>query len=122
MDDIGVITERRGYIFVQAKHRLQPSEAPHSGLADAVDQAVRQFLDGAPADPDGSRRPLESGRDSLVILTDSAGSTPVRVHLKTVVARFPGPPQEKPLSDLGQERAGAASAEGAARSSEGGIS
>lgn len=100
MDDIGVVTDRRGYIFVQAKHRLQLSDAPDSALGEAVDQAVRQFLDGAPEGPDGSRRALEPGRDALVILTDAAGSAPVRLHLKAVVARFPGLPREKPLDEL----------------------
>ena len=100
MDDIGAVTDRRGYIFVQAKHRLQLSDVPDSALREAVDQAVRQFLDGAPEGPDGSRRVLEPGRDALVILTDAAGSAPVRVHLKAVVARFPGFPREKPLDEL----------------------
>ena len=82
------------------KHRLQLSDAPDSALREAVDQAVRQFLDGAPEGPDGSRRALEPGRDALVILTDAAGSAPVRLHLKAVVARFPGLPREKPLDEL----------------------
>jgi hypothetical protein len=99
MDDIGVVTDRRGYIFVQAKHRLQLSDGRDSALGEAVDQAVRQFMDGAPGDPDGSRRVLEPGRDALVILTDAAGSAPVRLHLKAVVVRFAGLPREKPLDD-----------------------
>jgi hypothetical protein len=104
MDDIGAVTERRGYIFVQAKHRLQLSDNQDSALAEAVDQAVRQFIDGAPGGSNGSRRALESGRDALVILTDGAGSLPIRADLKAVVARFPGYPREEPLEGLAKNK------------------
>jgi hypothetical protein len=70
MDDIGAVTERRGYILFQAKHHLTLSKVVDSPLADALDQAVRQFIEGAPNDADGTRRPLEPGRDALVICTD----------------------------------------------------
>jgi len=100
MDDLGAITDRRGYVFVQAKHRLQLSADIDKPLAEAVDQAVRQFIDGAPQGPDGSRRSLEPGRDALVIITDAAGSAPVREHLREVVRRLPTHPEELPLSQL----------------------
>ena len=100
MDDVGAITDRRGYVFAQAKHRLQLSGDADKPLGEAIDQAVRQFIDGAPQDPDGSRRPLESGRDALVIITDAAGSAPVREHLRIVVTRLATHPQELPLDQL----------------------
>jgi hypothetical protein len=100
MDDLGAITERRGYVFLQAKHRLQLSGTLGSPLGEAIDQAVRQFIDGAPLDPDGSRRPLEPGRDALVICTDAAASAPIREHLRTVVDRLSNHPQELPLDQL----------------------
>jgi hypothetical protein len=100
MDDLGAITERRGYVFVQAKHRLQLSGMAGSPLGEALDQAVRQFIDGAPQDPEGTRRPLEPGRDAVVICTDAAASVPVRNHLRTVVDRLASHPQEMPLDQL----------------------
>ncbi len=100
MDDVGAITDRRGYIFVQAKHRLQLSGDVDKPLSEAVDQAVRQFIDGAPQDSDGSRRLLEPDRDALVIVTDAAGSARVRQHLRKVVTRLATHPQELPLDQL----------------------
>ena len=76
MDDLAAITERRGYVFIQAKHRLQLSESAGSPLGEALDQAVRQFVDGAPQDPDGSRRALEPGRDALIICSAARRSSP----------------------------------------------
>lgn len=109
MDDVGAITERRGYVFVQAKHRLQLSKAAGSPLSEALDQAVGQFIDGAPQGTDGSRRPLEPGRDALVICTDGAASVPVREHLRTVVDRLSTHPSELPhhevASNAGQQGA-----------------
>jgi hypothetical protein len=100
MDDLGAITERRGFVFVQAKHRLQLGGAARSPLGDALDQAVRQFIDGVPQDRDGSRRRLEPGRDALVICTDAVASTPVRAHLRTVVDRMSSYPEALPLDQL----------------------
>jgi hypothetical protein len=100
MDDVGAITDRRGYIFIQAKHRLRLEADLGKPLAAAVDQAVRQFIDGAPNASDGSRRPLEAGRDALVIVTDAAGSIPVREHLRIVVERMADHPRELPLDEL----------------------
>lgn len=100
MDDLGAITERRGHVFLQAKHRLQLSEAAGSALGEALDQAVRQFIHGAPEDSDGSRRTLEPDRDALVIGTDTAASAPVRVDLRTVVERLSTHPGELLLEQV----------------------
>lgn len=100
MDDIGAITDRGGYVFIQAKLRLQLGEHASSPLAEAIDQAVRQFIDGAPAGPDGTRRSLEPGRDALVICTDAGASAPVRNDLRAVVTRLAGHPRELPLDQL----------------------
>jgi hypothetical protein len=100
MDDIGAITDRGGFVFIQAKLRLQLGEDTGSPLADALDQAVRQFIDGAPSGPDGTRRPHEPGRDALVICTDAAASAPVRADLRTVTTRLAGHPRELPLDQV----------------------
>jgi hypothetical protein len=97
VDDVGVVTSRRGYVFVQAKHRLTLSQSANSDLANAVDQVVRQYFEGVPDDPAGARRPLEPSRDVLVICTDSAGSVPVKRHLANVVKRIVTHPAELPL-------------------------
>ena len=93
MDDAGAVTSSRGYIFVQAKHHLSISGADHSPFAAAVDQAVRQYLAGAPSAPDGPRRPLEPGRDALVICTDTVPAT----RLATVMTRLADLPPELPV-------------------------
>jgi hypothetical protein len=100
MDDIGAITDRGGYVFIQAKLRLQLGETASSPLAEAFDQAVRQFIDGAPPSPDGTRRRLEPGRDALVICTDAAASASIRNDLRAVVTRLAGHPQELPLDQV----------------------
>jgi hypothetical protein len=96
IDDVGAITERGGFILIQAKHRLNLRSSSTSGLADAVDQVVRQFLDGVP-DGDGGCRRAEAGRDLLVICTDSAGSSRVSRDLACVVERLATHPDEFPL-------------------------
>ena len=100
MDDIGAITDRGGFVFIQAKLRLQLGEDTGSPLAEALDQAVRQFIDGAPQGPDGTRRTLEPGRDALVICTDAAASAPVRNDLRAVITRLAGHPMELPLDHV----------------------
>jgi hypothetical protein len=97
VDDVGAVTSRRGYVFLQAKHRLVLSQSTTSDLADAVDQVVRQYFEGAPGDATGARRPLEPGRDALVICTDAVGSVPVKRHLANVVSRVATHPAELPL-------------------------
>jgi hypothetical protein len=100
MDDVGAITDRGGFVFIQAKLRLQLGEGTGSPLAEALDQAVRQFIDGAPQGPDGTRRTLEPGRDALVICTDAAASAIVRNDLRAVIARLAGHPMELPLDHV----------------------
>lgn len=100
MDDIGAVTDRGGYVFIQAKLGLQLGEHASSPLGEALDQAVRQFIDGAPPGPDGTRRRLVPGRDALVICTDAAASAPVRNDLRALVTRLPGYPRELPLDQL----------------------
>ncbi len=100
MDDLGAITDRGGYVFIQAKLRLQVGEYASSPLAEALDQAVRQFIDGVPPGPDGTRRRLEPGRDALVICTDAGASAPVRNDLRAVVTRLAGYPQQLPLDQV----------------------
>jgi len=100
MDDIGAITDRDGYVFIQAKVGLPLGKNASSPLAEALDQAVRQFIDGAPSGPEGGRRGLVTGRDALVICTDAAASALVRNNLRAVVARLAGHPKDLPLDQV----------------------
>lgn len=100
MDDVGAITERGGYVFIQAKLRLRLGEHAGSPLAEALDQAVRQFIEGAPPGPDGNRRRLEPGRDALVICTDAATPASVRNDLRNVVTRLASHGQGLPLDQV----------------------
>ncbi len=100
MDDVGAITDRGGFVFIQAKLRLQLGEGTGSPLAEALDQAVRQFINGAPQGQDGSRRTLEPGRDAIVICTDAAASGRLRNDLRAVITRLAGHPMELPLDQV----------------------
>jgi hypothetical protein len=97
MDDIGAITDRGGFIFIQAKLRLQVGETASSPLAEALDQAVRQFVGGAPPSPDGTRRRFVPGRDALVICTDVGASGPIRNDLRNVIGRLASHPSNLAL-------------------------
>ena len=62
MDDGGAITRQAGRVYVQAKGRLNLGDTKTSPLAEAIDQAARQFRDGVIEN--GGRR-LEEHRDLL---------------------------------------------------------
>ena len=100
VDDIGAITDRRGYVLLQVKHRLTLSTRGDSDLADAIDQVVRQFIAGVPSDPDGSRRPFRANHDALVICTDSTAPATVTRHLREVVSRLPSHLTELPIEQV----------------------
>jgi len=99
VDDVGATTDRGGFVLVQAKRGLRLSHTSTSALADALDQVVRQFLEGIP-DGTGSSRRVERGRDLLVICTDRAGSSRVKRDLAAVVARLATDPPENPIDKV----------------------
>jgi hypothetical protein len=98
IDDVGAITDRGGFVLVQSKHNLALSEDDQSDLADAVDQVVRQFILGVPNG--AGRRPIEAGKDLLLICTDEEGSSRVTVALAGVIERLAGHPPQLPLDDV----------------------
>ena len=53
VDDVGVITDQRGFVLIQAKKNLGLDKRPGSPLGKALDQVVEQYLAGV---PDGSGR------------------------------------------------------------------
>jgi hypothetical protein len=98
IDDVGGITDRHGFVLLQSKRRLQLSDKDDSPLADVFDQVVRQFLVGIPAGE--ARRPIEAGRDLLIICTDGAGSARVTRDLARVVERLATYSEDLSLEDV----------------------
>jgi hypothetical protein len=85
VDDIIVETSARGFLFVQVKAGLRWSANLNSPLGRAIDQFVRQYLTGFMAS-EGRRpweRPLEVGRDRLLLVVTLDSS-------RTVTVDFPG--------------------------------
>jgi hypothetical protein len=73
VDDIAIVTSDGGAVYVQSKRGVTRSDKPDSALAKAVDQFVRQFMDHRPkaGGPRPWDRPLDPGRDRLVLATDA---------------------------------------------------
>jgi hypothetical protein len=87
MDDVAVLTDEGAYALFQVKARLGLDRPANSPLADAVKQAVEQFLTGELPAADGPPRKVEPGRDALVFCTDSTAPASVRDDLRFAVAR-----------------------------------
>lgn len=97
VDDVGALTDRDGLLAIQAKGRLQLSTQRTSAFRGAVDQVVRQFIDGVPA---GDRtRPVDEQRDRLVIAGDGRSSQPIK-ELAAVTERLRTLPSALPLSSV----------------------
>jgi hypothetical protein len=95
VDDVGALTDRDGVVVIQAKGRLQLSTKRASAFGGAVDQVVRQFIDGVPAGD--STRPLDEQRDRLVIVGDGRSSQPIK-ELAKVTERLRTLPAAMPVS------------------------
>jgi hypothetical protein len=78
VDDVNIETSDGGTVFVQAKRTVHLSDSKKSAFAQALDQFVRQYK---VCEEKGSKsswcRPLEAGRDRLVLATRSTGSSKV---------------------------------------------
>ena len=102
VDDLLVVTSADGIIFSQIKHRLSLSQNQGSDLAAALDQCVRQFI-ACQSYSHGKgpwERPLEPGRDRLVVMTGPNSSAPIRIHLPAVLDRLQGPAQSQSLEKI----------------------
>ncbi len=97
VDDVGAVTDRGGFLVVQAKGSLRLSGQPTSAFGQAVGQVVGQYLAGLPDEGRESRRAIDAARDRLAIVGDGRSSQPVR-ELATVTARLRTLPDEMPLS------------------------
>ena len=102
VDDLLVVTSADGVIFSQIKHKLSLSQTQGSELASALDQCVRQFI-ACQSHSHGKRpweRPLEPGRDRLVVMTGPNSSAPIGIHLPAVLDRLQGPAQSQSLEKI----------------------
>ncbi|MFI9276166.1 hypothetical protein ACIGXM_36625 [Kitasatospora sp. NPDC052896] len=102
VDDAGALTDRDGWLLVQAKTRLSLSVLEDSDLASALEQAVLQYRRGVPVSVQGQRgrRPLDPTRDRIVIVTNGPGASTVRDGLATVVDRLATLPDAMPLDSV----------------------
>ena len=87
LDDVSVLTDADAYALFQVKAGLSLGTTEGSALADAVKQAVEQYLTGMVPTAGGAPRRVEPGRDALVICTDGTAPASVRDDLRMAVAR-----------------------------------
>jgi hypothetical protein len=102
VDDVGALTDRGGHVLVQSKVGLRRGTTATSPLAKAIEQVVRQYLRGVPADPEDGRvgREVDPGRDRLIIVTDERSPASVRVGLVQAVDALACLPAELPFTDV----------------------
>ena len=80
---------RGGFLFVQVKAGLRWSASLNSPLGRAIDQFVRQYLAGFTAS-EGRRpweRPLEVGRDRLLLVVTADSSRTVTIDFPSLLER-----------------------------------
>jgi hypothetical protein len=83
VDDILVETNAGGFIFVQAKTRVEFSTGPASPFGKTIEQFVRQWLVCAAGSGDRQwNRPLDQARDRLVLAVGPASSNGIKADLK----------------------------------------
>lgn len=93
VDDILVRSSQSGLLFLNAKRSLSLSRRPDSEFASAVAQFVNQFLAGKniTSQIPGFDRPLEQGRDRLILAVGPGSSAPVKTHLRNILDRLRRP-------------------------------
>jgi tetratricopeptide (TPR) repeat protein len=106
VDDIAAVTEAGGHLLIQSKKHLGLGSGPESPLAKAIRQVVGQYTLGLPGDAaDGHlARPLDQGRDRLLVVTDDGAYESVRVGLVRAVDRLAHLPENLPLSDVSDSK------------------
>lgn len=90
VDDIWIGTSATGHGFIQAKHSVRLEASPDSGLASAVDQFIRLFLEnsGNLGVSDPVRDALDITRDRLVLVVGPGSSSPIKQGLQAVLSRL----------------------------------
>lgn len=87
VDDVAVETDTGAWALFQAKAGLGLGASEDSPLAEALGQAVEQYLRGTVPDGAGGQRPLDPTRDKIVLCTDRAAPANVRTHLAMALER-----------------------------------
>jgi hypothetical protein len=87
MDDVAVQTDSGAFALFQAKAGLRLGTTVNSPLADAIAQAVDQYLNGRLPVDDGSDRAFDAARELLVLCTDRTSPATVRVDLRIALRR-----------------------------------
>ena len=83
VDDILVETNAGGFLFIQAKTRIEFATGSGSPFAKTVEQFVRQWLVCASGSGDRRwNRPLDQARDRLVLAVGPASSNGIKTDLK----------------------------------------
>jgi len=100
LDDVAAQTDTGCFALFQVKVGLGLGEAADSPLAGALKQAVEQFANGRLPVGDGADRPVDAGRDALVLCTDRTAPATVRDDLRTALPRTGSQP---PGTQLGHE-------------------
>jgi hypothetical protein len=88
VDDVGLVTDEGGWVTIQAKKGMRVDTRPGGGLGEAVRQLVEIDEAGVPEGPSGILRPLEPGRDLVLILSDDSAAQTVNRNLAPVVSRL----------------------------------
>ena len=107
VDDLILLADAGCKAFVQVKRTVSLAHGRGSALASALDQFVRQLLEGgiAAGDPED---PSDAARDRFVLAVGAAAPASVRVHLRAALERIrKHPGLEVPSDGLDERRRGA---------------
>jgi len=108
VDDLVVGTSAGGFVFIQAKRRIQLSASKSSEFASVIDQFVRQFIscrNHVSATPPFNR-PLDKTKDRLVLVTSSSSSARIREDLVRYLNVVQDWPQEQDLATITLNKSG----------------
>ena len=110
VDDVGLVTDEGGWVTIQAKKGMRVERRAGGGLGEAVAQLVKIDEVGVPEGATDVLRPLEPGRDLVLILSDDSATRTVNGSLAPVVSRLRDLPADVPVSEAApnQEPAGSA--------------
>jgi hypothetical protein len=87
LDDVLVETDQGGYLYIQAKTRLELSRLPDSPLGKSIEQCVRQWLACAQGTGQyGWDRPVSPVRDRFLIAVGPGSSRAVTSDLASALA------------------------------------
>ncbi|MFI5937857.1 hypothetical protein [Actinoplanes sp. NPDC051494] len=100
VDDVAARTDVGNFVLFQAKGRLSLGKSLTGPLAEALEQAVGQYLRGRLPAAGAAARPLDPERDMVVLCTDAAAPATVRVDLAVALTRTGSQP---PGTALGHE-------------------